>query len=98
MHQLGLGEEVEVNGEGVKWSDDSEGGKELAVGRNKKNQVDRVVGTESGRQVWRGGVPCIVHSGERRGVAETGQGAGDEGWVDGLNGLLKFNYPFGDEG
>ena len=36
-----------------------------------------------------GGVPCIVRGGEN---------GGDEGWVGGLNGLLKFNYPFGEEG
>jgi NADH kinase len=32
------------------------------------------------------GIPCV------RG----GRGDGD-GWVGGLNGLLKFNYPFGEE-
>lgn len=41
---------------------------------------------------WMGGVPCVMRG---RG----GEGAsGDEGWVGGLNGLLKFNYPFGEEG
>ena len=41
---------------------------------------------------WMGGVPCVMRG---RG----GDGAsGDEGWVGGLNGLLKFNYPFGEEG
>lgn len=35
------------------------------------------------------GVPCIM----RRGVA----GEGDDAWVGGLNGLLKFNYPFGED-
>ena len=39
---------------------------------------------------WWGGVPCVMR-GEGRGV-------GDEGWVGGLNGLLKFNLPFGEEG
>ena len=43
---------------------------------------------------WVGGVPCVM-----RGRAGDGEGAsGDEGWVGGLNGLLKFNYPFGEEG
>ena len=45
-----------------------------------------------------GGVPCIVRSREGSVTEKSGYGAGDEGWVDGLNGLLKFNYPFGDEG
>ena len=34
-----------------------------------------------------GGVPCIWRGG----------GNVEEGWVGGLNGLLKFNYPFGEE-
>ncbi|KAH8815675.1 ATP-NAD kinase-like domain-containing protein [Xylogone sp. PMI_703] len=38
---------------------------------------------------WSGGVPCIMRG--RKG------GDDDDGWVGGLNGLLKFNYPFGGE-
>ncbi|RPB11525.1 ATP-NAD kinase [Morchella conica CCBAS932] len=34
-----------------------------------------------------GGIPCV------RG----GKGGGDDGWVGGLNGLLKFNHPFGED-
>lgn len=40
--------------------------------------------------VWTGGIPCIM----RRGSITTD---GDDGWVGGLNGLLKFNYAFGEE-
>ena len=52
----------------------------------------RVVGEEVGvrageGQGWGGGVPCLVRSG----------GEGGESWVGGLNGLLKFNLPFGEE-
>ncbi|KAI5307661.1 NADH kinase pos5, partial [Ascosphaera atra] len=36
-----------------------------------------------------GGIPCVMR-------ADEGKGAGD-GWVESLNGLLKFNYPFGKE-
>ncbi|KAL8872529.1 MAG: hypothetical protein Q9174_001861 [Haloplaca sp. 1 TL-2023] len=52
----------------------------------------RVVGEEIQRDEkgWKGGVPCIM-----RGGGETRE---DDGWVGGLNGLLKFNYPFGEEG
>lgn len=39
---------------------------------------------------WSGGVPCIMR-GAKGGVEQ------DDGWVGGLNGLLKFNYPFGEE-
>jgi NADH kinase len=37
---------------------------------------------------WIGGVPCVMRA------AQTGTDD-DDGWVGGLNGLLKFNYPFG---
>lgn len=52
----------------------------------------RVIGEEVGvrggeAQGWRGGVPCLVRSGDE----------GGESWVGGLNGLLKFNLPFGEE-
>ena len=41
---------------------------------------------------WMGGVPCVMRG-------RSGEGAsGVEGWVGGLNGLLKFNLPFGEEG
>ena len=44
--------------------------------------------------VWGGGgVPCLMRG---RG-GEDGDEDGDDGWVGGLNGLLKFNYPFGEE-
>ena len=41
-------------------------------------------------RVWRedGGVPCVMR--------RTTKGEADEGWVGGLNGMLKFNYPFGE--
>ena len=41
---------------------------------------------------WSGGVPCIMRG------AVGAEANGDDGWVVGLNGLLKFNYPFGEEG
>jgi NADH kinase len=37
---------------------------------------------------WVGGVPCVM-----RGAKNDD----DDGWVGGLNGLLKYNYPFGEE-
>lgn len=39
-----------------------------------------------GKNDWRGGVPCVM----RRTIEVT-----DDGWVGGLNSLLKFNHPFG---
>ncbi|KAF3923591.1 hypothetical protein ABW21_db0201808 [Orbilia brochopaga] len=37
--------------------------------------------------IGRGGVPCIWREGSEH----------EDEWVSGLNGLLKFNYPFGEE-
>jgi len=39
---------------------------------------------------WIGGVPCVMRH------AKSGT-EDDDGWVGGLNGLLKFNYPFGGD-
>ena len=41
-----------------------------------------------GKNEWQGGVPSVM----RRSMG----GEAHEGWVGGLNGLLKFNYPFGE--
>ena len=57
---------------------------------------------------WSGGVPCIVRgtgAGGGGGVQHQqgiqsqtiDEGGAEKGWVGGLNGLLKFNYPFGEE-
>ncbi|KAF8857607.1 NADH kinase-like protein POS5 [Acephala macrosclerotiorum] len=40
-------------------------------------------------QEWIGGVPCVMRH------AKSGT-EDDDGWVGGLNGLLKFNFPFGN--
>lgn len=39
---------------------------------------------------WSGGVPCLIRGGADKEM--------DDGWVGGLNGLLKWNHPFGEEG
>ena len=50
----------------------------------------RVVGEEiRSPKDWAGGVPSVVRSG--------GAADGEDHWVGGLNSLLKFNYPFGEE-
>ncbi|ATY64340.1 mitochondrial NADH kinase POS5, putative [Cordyceps militaris CM01] len=41
------------------------------------------VGRAGPGEEWHGGVPCVIRSEE------------DDPWVGGLNGLLKFNHPFG---
>ncbi|KAK0285621.1 NADH kinase pos5 [Friedmanniomyces endolithicus] len=77
------GKEIEVSVDGVRRKQGLRAGMEV-----------RVVGEDvrtPGTRDWRGGVPSIVRSG---GV----MAEGEDHWVGGLNGLLKFNYPFGEEG
>jgi len=73
-------------------------GRELEVsidGRRRSRGVDvgmevRVEGEDIVRDgKWCGGVPCVMR-GSKSGKED------DDGWVGGLNGLLKFNNPFGE--
>ncbi|EXJ79688.1 NAD+ kinase [Capronia epimyces CBS 606.96] len=76
-------------------------GRELEFSIDGKRHTDGIgVGTEvqvsceeirDSSQGFVGGIPCIM----RRTTAGT---EGDDGWVGGLNGLLKFNHPFGEDG
>ena len=79
-------------------------GRELEVSIDGKRRLGAKIGMEvrvegemvgrSGDGSWRGGVPCVIRAprkGDADGIAED-----DDGWVGGLNGLLKFNYPFGE--
>ncbi|KAI1653969.1 ATP-NAD kinase [Daldinia decipiens] len=66
----------------------------VTVGMEIRVEGETVGRTSSGS--WAGGVPSVIRSpikgdGDRDGIAED-----DDGWVGGLIGLLKFNYPFGD--
>lgn len=67
-------------------------GVEVAGGLQEGGKVE-ATGEElvQGPRSWRGGVPCLMRGGG------DGDGNGEDGWVGGLNGLLKFNYPFGEE-
>lgn len=79
------GKEIEVSVDGVRRGEGLKAGMEV-----------RVVGEEvrspgpPGVRDWLRGVPSIVRS--------SGAGDGDDHWVGGLNSLLKFNYPFGEDG
>lgn len=81
-------------------------GRELPVSIDGKRRVNVTIGMEvrvegerlekSDAAGWKGGVPCVIRAptkGDSRGIAED-----DDSWVGGLNGLLKFNYPFGASG
>ncbi|KAI8951226.1 ATP-NAD kinase-like domain-containing protein [Xylaria longipes] len=76
-------------------------GRELEVSIDGKRKTGVTVGMEirvEGEMVgrtpdggWAGGVPCVIRS-----PTNGTSGEDDDGWVGGLNGLLKFNYPFGE--
>ena len=53
----------------------------------------RVLGEECKTEggICKGGVLCVMRA------AKGGRMEDDDGWVGGLNGLLKFNYSFGDD-
>lgn len=80
-------------------------GRELEVSIDGKRRTGAIPGmeirvqgetiTKSDDGHWYGGVPCIIRD-NQNGEAPTDE-AEDYGWVGGLNGLLKFNYPFGKE-
>lgn len=78
-------------------------GRELPVSIDGKRRAGVSIGMEiriEGERLdridggWQGGVPCVIRApgkGDADGIAED-----DDSWVGGLNGLLKFNYPFGE--
>jgi len=82
LSEKNRGREVEVSIDGVRRSDGLSVGMEVRVsGEEVRDQ----------QGAWVGGVPSIV-----RGTADAESGREDS-WVGGLNGLLKFNYPFGED-
>lgn len=82
LSEKNRGREVDVSIDGVRRSEGLTVGMELRVcGEEVKDSDGR----------WTGGVPSIVR---RSADAEPGS---EDSWVGGLNGLLKFNYPFGEE-
>ncbi|ORY17642.1 NADH kinase-like protein POS5 [Clohesyomyces aquaticus] len=76
------GREVEVSIDGKRISDG------IGVGMEVRVLGERV---RNSAKEWCGGVPSIV-----RGVVGMEEREEDH-WVGGLNALLKFNYPFGDQ-
>lgn len=82
LSEKNRGREVEVSIDGVMLEQGLSVGMEV-----------RVWGEEikSARGAWKGGIPCVM----RKTLGKDGDAA--DGWVGGLNGLLKFNYPFGAE-
>lgn len=75
-------DEVEVSIDGIRRPQGLTRGMEIRVWGE---------GIRRGEGVWEGGVPSIV-----RGTNGTSGREEEDHWVGGLNGLLKFNYPFGE--
>ncbi|PNS18131.1 NADH kinase pos5, mitochondrial [Sphaceloma murrayae] len=74
-------EEVEVSVDGVR----------RGRGLGRAMEV-RVVGEDiKTGEGWKGGIPSIVRTGT------SGNYEGEDHWASGLNGLLKFNHPFGED-
>ncbi|KAL2152326.1 hypothetical protein VTH82DRAFT_5510 [Thermothelomyces myriococcoides] len=80
-------------------------GRELPVSIDGKRRVGVTIGMEvrvegerleKGPDGWRGGVPCVIRASSARSSRSEGIAEDDDSWVGGLNGLLKFNYPFGE--
>ncbi|AEO56705.1 hypothetical protein MYCTH_2301909 [Thermothelomyces thermophilus ATCC 42464] len=80
-------------------------GRELPVSIDGKRRVGVTIGMEvrvegetleKGPDGWRGGVPCVIRASSARSGGSEGIAEDDDSWVGGLNGLLKFNYPFGE--
>lgn len=81
LSEKNRGRELEVSIDGQRQSQFLECGMEVRV-------LGEDCRAEDGN--WCGGVPCVMR-GTKAGAED------DDGWVGGLNGLLKFNYPFGEE-
>ncbi|KAL1959025.1 hypothetical protein VTO42DRAFT_3266 [Malbranchea cinnamomea] len=82
LSEKNRGREVEVSIDGVMIEQGLSVGMEVRVWGE---EIQTAEGT------WHGGIPCVM----RKTVGQNGDAA--DGWVGGLNGLLKFNYPFGAE-
>lgn len=79
LSEKNRGDEVEVSIDGVPIKQGLRVGMEIRVWGEDIKVVDGS---------WHGGIPCVM-----RKTVDNADAA--DGWVGGLNGLLKFNYPFG---
>ena len=81
LSEKNRGREVELSIDGMRRSHGIGVGTEVRVS-GEEMKIDN--------GMWQGGIPCVLR--------KAGGGVDDDdGWVGGLNGLLKFNYPFGEE-
>jgi len=85
LSEKNRGREVELSVDGVRRP------RGMGVGMEVRVWGEEIRGPDGG---WDGGVPSVV-----RGAVGGGEGGGggtQDHWVGGLNGLLGFNYPFGE--
>lgn len=80
--------EVEISVDGVRMSRALKQGMEIRV--RGEELVRPPNGHAGAGRSWTGGVPSIVRS------SRSALGEDEDHWVGGLNSLLKFNYPFGE--
>ncbi|KAL6235460.1 hypothetical protein BDW75DRAFT_230306 [Aspergillus navahoensis] len=84
LSEKNRGRELEVSIDGVNMTQGMTAGMEARVWNEEMRH---------GENEWQGGVPCVMR---RIMGGEPQDGEAHDGWVGGLNGLLKFNYPFGE--
>lgn len=90
LSERNRGRELEVSIDGKRRAGASPG-MEIRI------QGETITKGEDGK--WLGGVPCVIrdlHKGQQPSPDGEDDDDDDDGWVGGLNGLLKFNYPFGN--
>jgi NADH kinase len=82
---------LDISIDGVHWGHGLRHGMEVRVcGEQKSRQDAAPEANGRGPLVeWQGGIPCITRGGDDTPEVD--------GWVGGLNGLLKFNHPFGED-
>ncbi|KAL2866302.1 NADH kinase POS5 [Aspergillus lucknowensis] len=84
LSEKNRGRELEVSIDGVNMTQGMTAGMEARVWNEEMRH---------GKNEWQGGVPCVMR---RVMGGEAPDSEAHDGWVGGLNGLLKFNYPFGE--
>jgi NADH kinase len=72
-----------------------DGKRRAGVGIGMEVRVEGEMLTQDAEEGWRGGVPCVIRAPGKGDAGEIAE-EDDDGWVGGLNGLLKFNFPFGE--
>lgn len=84
LSEKNRGRELEISIDGVNMTQGMTAGMEARVWNEEMRH---------GKNEWQGGAPCVMR---RVMGSEAHDGEAHDGWVGGLNSLLKFNYPFGE--